>query len=67
MTTEEKMEILFEIFENEDIATDTPLDTLQWDSMTIMSVMVHALNNGHKLAAADLRAMKTVGEVVAAM
>ena len=64
MTREQKLEALYEIFETEEIGDDTPLAELRWDSMTIMSVMVSAMNDGKKLTAAELRSLGTVGQVL---
>ena len=70
MTQQEKMEALEELFEADagTLVPDTALDTLQWDSMAMLSLI--ALVNekfGKKLSGAQLRTFKTVGDVLAVM
>ena len=70
MTQAEKIGLLEEMFEAEAgaLKPETALDTLQWDSMAMLSLI--ALVNerfGKKLAGAQIRSMKTVADIVAVM
>lgn len=70
MTNEEKISLLEEMFEADagTISLETALDTLQWDSMSMLSLI--ALVNerfGKKLIGPQLRSMKTVADIVAVM
>ena len=49
------------------ISVDTPLDTLQWDSMAKLTVIAVARANGKVVTGANLNAMKTVGDLIAAI
>lgn len=64
MTDQEKLDALCEIFEREDITPAMSLDSLQWDSMTMMSIMVKARMEGKNLVLADLRRMNTVADIL---
>lgn len=70
MSTEEKIEILAEIFDCDagEITPDKPLDELTWDSMAMLSViaMVKAKFN-RKVPGAQIRAFKTVNDVLSIM
>ena len=46
------------------ITADTPLDTLGWDSMAMLTVIALARTAGKKVSGAEVRAMKTVGDVL---
>ena len=70
MTQEEKLDTLAEIFDCDasELVPDAPLDSLQWDSMTMLSViaMVKARFD-RKLPGAEIRAFKTVQDVLNVM
>lgn len=70
MTQEEKLETLAEIFDCDmgELKPEVQLDTLQWDSMTMLSViaMVKARFD-KKLPGAEIRAFKTVGDILNTM
>lgn len=67
MNEQEKMEALFEIFETEDFTSETALDTLQWDSMAMLSVMALVKNNGKSVTGQQMREMKTVSDILAVL
>lgn len=70
MTQEEKLETLAEIFDCDmgELKPEAQLDTLQWDSMTMLSViaMVKAQFD-KKLPGAEIRAFKTVQDILNVM
>lgn len=49
------------------ISVDTALDSLQWDSMAMLTVISLARMAGKKVSGAEIREMKTVGDVLAVM
>lgn len=63
----DKLEALFEVFETEDITPETALDTLQWDSMAMLSIIAIAKTYGKSVSGASLRGMKTVADILAAI
>ncbi len=70
MTQQEKIEALEELFEADagNIIPETALDTLQWDSMAMLSLI--ALVNekfGKRLNGPQLKALKTVQDILAVM
>jgi acyl carrier protein len=70
MTEQEKIEALEEMFEVAAgvLKPETALDTLQWDSMAMLSLI--ALVNerfGKRLAGSQLKALKTVQDLLAVM
>ena len=65
MTEQEKLEKLYEIFEDDTITSETKLDTVRWDSMIMMSVALVAMENGHDANVPMLRKLTTVGEIMA--
>ncbi len=70
MTHQEKMTALEELFEVDSgkIVAETALDTLQWDSMSMLSVI--ALVNEHfgkRVSGAQIKAFKTVGDILDVM
>ncbi len=67
MTEEEKLEALIEVFEAPDISVDTQLDEIGWDSMAMLSVIALAKQNGKAVSGAQIRAMETVGDILAAL
>lgn len=70
MIQEEKMDALAELFEVEasELKPETQLDTLQWDSMAMLSViaLVKAKFN-KRLPGAEIRGFKTVGDILKVM
>ena len=44
---------------------ETQLDTLQWDSMAMLTVIAVARTNGKIVTGDQIRAMKTVGDILA--
>ncbi len=70
MTQQEKMEALAELFMEDSVmfTAETSLDNLIWDSMAMLSLI--ALVNerfGKRLGSAQLRAFKTVHDILAVM
>ncbi len=70
MTQQEKIEALEELFETDAgvLKPETALDTLQWDSMAMLSLI--ALVNeqfGKRLIGSQLKAFKTVQDLLAVM
>lgn len=70
MTQQEKISLLEEMFEADagTILVETALDTLQWDSMAMLSLI--ALVNekfGKKLAGPQIRSFKTIADIIAVM
>ena len=49
------------------VKPETRLDTLQWDSMAMLTVIALARASGKTIKGDDLRKMVTVADVVAAM
>ena len=49
------------------VTPETHLDTLQWDSMAMLTVIALARASGKTIKGDDLRKMVTVADVVAAM
>lgn len=64
MTEQEKLEKLYEIFEDESITPQTKLTDVRWDSMIMMSIALVAMENGHEANVPMLRKLGTVGEVM---
>lgn len=67
MNDSEKIEQLYEIFETEDINPATELDTLQWDSMAMLSVMAVVKSGGKSVTGQQLRTAKTIADLLAVM
>ena len=70
MTQKEKIEALEELFEADAgvLKPETALDTLQWDSMAMLSLI--ALVNekfGKRLSGVQLRELKTIQDIFAVM
>ena len=70
MNIEEKIEALAEIFDCDagELKPETQLDTLEWDSMAMLSViaMVKAKFD-KKLPGAEIRAFRTVQDILNVM
>lgn len=67
MNDQEKIDALAEVFETTDIAADTPLEALSWDSMAMLSVMAIVKSNGKSVTGQQLRDAKTVSDLLAVM
>jgi acyl carrier protein len=70
MIQEEKMDALAELFEVEasELKPETQLDTLQWDSMAMLSVIALVKTKFNKrLPGAEIRGFKTVGDILKVM
>lgn len=70
MTQDEKLEALAEVFDCDagSLKSNTELDTLQWDSMAMLSVIALVKAKfDKKLPGAEIRAFKTVGDILKAM
>ena len=70
MKQQEKIDDMEEIFEADSgtITPETVLDTLQWDSMAMLSVI--ALVNekfGKRLTGVQIKSLKTVQDILAVM
>ncbi len=70
MTIQDKIQALEELFEADagTITPETALDTLQWDSMAMLSLI--ALVNekfGKRLNGQQLKALKTIQDILAVM
>lgn len=70
MTQQEKIEALEELFEADagSITPETALDTLQWDSMSMLSLI--ALVNetfGKRISGAQIKALRTVQDILSVM
>lgn len=50
-----------------DVTPDTHLDTLQWDSMAMLTVVALARANGKVVKGDELKKMVTVADVIAAI
>ena len=65
---DEKINKLMEALEWEgEITPETHLDTLQWDSMAMLTVVAVARANGKIVKGEDLKKMVTVADVIAAI
>lgn len=64
---DEKLEKVAEIFECEasSLTPETRLDTLSWDSVTMLSVMAVAQMAGKTLDGDQIREMETVADIMA--
>lgn len=70
MTQEEKLEALAEIFDCDagELKPETQLDTLQWDSMAMLSLIALVKAKfDKKLPGAEIRGFKTVQDVLNVM
>ena len=68
MELNEKLEMLAELLDRDagELTATTPLDTLGWDSMGMLSVIALAKTNGKTITGDTVRGFKTVGDLVAA-
>ena len=67
MSEQENIEALAEVFEKDagEITKETVLEDLGWDSMSILSVMALSKAHGKGLTGDQVRALKTVADVLA--
>ncbi len=67
MTEQGNIEALAEVFEIEagELNKDTPLDTLSWDSMAMLSVMAISKAHGKGMTGAQVREVETIGDILA--
>lgn len=67
MSEQENIEALAEIFEKDagEIAKETKLEDLGWDSMSMLSVMAVSKAHGKGMTGDQVRALVTVGDVLA--
>ena len=68
MTEQEKIDKLADMLDQDSIALtmDTPLDAIGWDSMGMLSVIALAKTNGRIITGAQIRAFKTVNDILSA-
>lgn len=69
MTDEEKIDRIADILDQDSgaIKPETLLDDIGWDSMGMLSVIAFAKTNGKLVSGAELRAFKTVGDIIKAV
>lgn len=69
MNEQEKIDRLADILDQDagSLTVDTPLDTIGWDSMGMLSVIALAKTNGKTVTGAQIRAFETVGDIVQAV
>ena len=70
MTQEEKLEALAETLDRDvgELAPDTKLDSIGWDSMAILSVIALAKTRfGKKITGAQVREFKVVQDILSAL
>ena len=67
MSEQENIEALAEIFEKDagEITKETKLEELGWDSMSMLSVMAVSKAHGRGMTGDQVRALVTVGDVLA--
>ena len=68
MTEHEKIDRLADVLDQDSgtLKVDTPLDTIGWDSMGMLSVIALAKTNGKTITGAQIRAFETVGDILQA-
>ena len=66
MTEQEKIDRLADVLDQDSgtLKADTPLDTIGWDSMGMLSVIALAKTNGKTITGAQIRAFETVGDIL---
>lgn len=70
MEQEEKLEALAEIFDCDagELKPETQLDTLEWDSMAMLSVIAMVkVRFDKKLPGAEIRSFKTIQDILNVM
>ena len=68
MTEQEKIDRLADVLDQDSgsLKADTPLDTIGWDSMGMLSIIALAKTNGKTITGAQIRALETVGDILQA-
>ena len=68
MNEQEMMDKLADILDQESgaLKIDTPLDSIGWDSMGMLSVIALAKTNGKTITGAQIRAFETIGDILKA-
>ena len=68
MTEQEKLARVADVLDQEvgALNADTPLDTIGWDSMGMLSVIALAKTNGKTITGPQIRAFSTVGDILKA-
>lgn len=66
MEIEEKIERIADVLDQDSssLTVDTQLDEIGWDSMGMLSVIAIAKMNGKTIAGDQIRAFKTVGDII---
>jgi acyl carrier protein len=68
MTNEEKLAELAELFEVDSVTPETRLDTLNWDSMSMLSVIALAKARfDRRVTGSEVRAMETIQDILNVM
>ena len=68
MSEQEMIDRLADVLDQESgvLKVDTPLDTIGWDSMGMLSVIALAKTNGKTITGVQIRAFETVGDILKA-
>ena len=68
MTEQEKIDRLADVLDQDagTLSLDTALDAIGWDSMGMLSIIALAKTNGKTITGAQIRAFKTVGDILQA-
>ena len=68
MTDQEKIDRLADILDQDSgaLKEDTPLDSIGWDSMGMLSVIALARANGKTITGAQVRTFQDVGDILKA-
>ena len=68
MTEQEKIDRISDVLDQDAgaINADTRLDEIGWDSMGMLSVIALAKTNGKTITGSQVRAFKTIGDVLQA-
>lgn len=66
MNTQEQLERIADILDQDagSLTPETNLDTIGWDSMGMLSVIALAKTNGKTISGPEIRAFKTVGDIL---
>ena len=68
MTEREMIDRLADVLDQDAgaLSLDTALDAIGWDSMGMLSIIALAKTNGKTITGAQIRAFKTVGDILQA-
>ena len=68
MTEQEKIDKLADVLDHDAgiLETSTVLDEIGWDSMGMLGIIALAKTNGKTITGAQVRAFKTVGDILQA-